>query len=85
LIVSELISLLQKFDSNMEVKTGGLSLWGGTILYPIEASRIRLVPAVFSGDGELMVDESRYIHNGKVYRVKGDRDRGEPVFVLRVG
>lgn len=82
--VSELISLLQKFDQTMQVKTCSPFLWGGTRLDALEPDGVGVVGAVQSGDGELMIDESRFYSDGKECRLKNAIDRGEPVFVLRL-
>ena len=83
--VSELISLLQKFDQTMQVKTCSPILWGGTQLNALEPDGVGVVGSVEFGDGELMVDESRfYSKDGKECRFKDAIDRGEPLFVLRL-
>jgi hypothetical protein len=81
--VAELISLLHMYDRNLQVKTCSSCLWGGTILNSLEPGGVNLVDAVNSGDGELMIDESRsHSKDGWVFRLNGAIDRGEPVLVL---
>ena len=81
--VAELISLLQTYDHGLQVKTCAPCLWGGTVLNALEPPHVSVVGAVKSGDGELMIDESRsWSNDGTVIHLAGANDRGEPVFVL---